>query len=135
LAGVRWHVPPRVETSLSVLAIDATGSHLQPGHFEQDSAVLEKMLAAIGVELRQCALGGLCWDEPSERALSTPFSLVLVDSGEDAAALIGYWRDKLLSLHGSRGVVAPHPRMFDQGVALKRQAWSSLQMLQNLWTD
>ena len=135
LAQVQWRAPPNGAARLAVLGIDASGSNLRPRDFEQDWGVLQKMLAAIGEDLNRCAVGGLSWDGEPSQNLQTPYALILVDSGEDGAALINYWQDKLLTVHGARAVIAPHPCMFAQGVTLKRQAWASLQMLQQLWTD
>lgn len=135
LAQVQWHTPPNGTARLAVLGIDADGTHLKSRDFEQDWGVLQKMLAAIGVELNSCAVGGLNWDGEPSSNLQTPYALILVDSGEDGAALINYWQGKQLTVQGARAVIAPHPCMFVQGVTLKRQAWASLQMLQQLWTD
>ena len=135
LAQVQWRTSPNGTARLAVLGIDACGSNLKPRDFEQEWAVLQKMLAAIGEDLDRCAVGGLAWDGEPSQSLQTPYALILVDSGEDGAALINYWQDKLLTVQGARAVIAPHPCMFAQGVTLKRQAWASLQMLQQLWTD
>lgn len=135
LASLHWKVLPQQHTQLAVLGIDASTSQLKPGDFEQDWAVLQKMLAAIGQDIEQCAVGALQWGESATQQLDVPYALLLVDSGEDHAALIHYWQEKLLTVKGARAVIAPHPCMFAQGTALKRQAWSSLQMLQQLWTD
>lgn len=135
LAQVQWRTSPNGIAQLAVLGIDACGSNLKPRDFEQDWGVLQKMLAAIGVDLNNCAVGGLNWDGTPSENLQTPYALILVDSGEDGGLLINYWQDKLLTVHGARAVIAPHPCMFAQGVTLKRQAWASLQMLQQLWTE
>lgn len=134
-ARVQWRSQRQPGARLAVLGIDATGPNLQPRDFEQEWGVLQKMLAAIGENLDACAVGGLAWDGEPSSSLNVPYALILVDSGADNAALINYWQDKLLTVQGARAVIAPHPAMFSQGVAMKRQAWASLQMLQQLWSE
>jgi hypothetical protein len=134
-AQVQWRTPASGTARLAVLGIDASDSHLKPRDFEHDWVVLQKMLAAIGEDLNHCAVGNLIWNGEPSQSVQAPYALILVDSGEDAAALINYWQDKLLTVQGARAVIAPHPCMFAQGVTLKRQAWASLQMLQQLWAD
>ncbi len=131
-AAINWSSSPQLETKLAVLGIDARDSLLTEAVFDQDQDTLHKMLSAIGCDLNQCALGGMHWQSLSSR-LVAPNILVLVDSGEDHAALIHYWRDKTLQSQGSTIVIAPHPRMFSQGTSVKRQAWQSLQLLQKNW--
>ncbi len=133
-ASVTWASPPSAAAGLAVLGINAVGSELQPVGFDTDFAVLQKMLTAINVDIAQCAVGGLSWAAPGP-ALQIPYALILVDSGEDGAALIAQWPGELLQLQGAQAVIAPHPRMFAQGTALKRQAWNALQQLQKLWSS
>lgn len=132
-ASVAWLSPPAPGAGLAVLGINAVGSELRPVAFDADFAVLQKMLTAIDVDITQCGVGGLSWATAGP-ALEIPYALILVDSGEDGAALISQWPGELLQLQGAQAVIAPHPRMFAQGTALKRQAWNSLQQLQKLWS-
>lgn len=132
-ASVAWHNTPQSQTQLAVLGIDASGQKLCACGFDAEWAVLQKMLAAIGQNIDDCAIGGLQWGTAASHQLGTPYALLLVDSGDDAAALIADWQDKPLLIQGAQAVIAPHPRLFSQGTAIKRQAWTSLQMLQRLW--